>query len=200
MFRCREQKRLCTVQLSDDSTDPVSKEGVKFLPTNARISVASSPKYRWTQLPICWYGGGMEVTGWTGRCDATAHHLHRGVPTQLIPQITGHWSQSGHWTHSRTWTRDGSGGAAAATLRGVRPICGEWRGYAETSAEWPSPLFVFVPLFAGDISSLLATHCITVTEGTPVHTINTLVSTKTFYSAKNLILSSLVHCQKEGGQ
>ena len=118
--------------------------------------------------------------------------------TQLIPQITGHWSQSGHWTHSRTWTRDGSGGAAAATLRGVRPICGEWRGYAETSVEWPSPslapLFVFVPLFAGDISdifSLLATHCITLTKGTPVDTINTLVSTKTFYSAKNLIFNSL---------
>ena len=96
MFRCREQKRLYTVQLSDDSTDPVSKAGVKFLKTNARI-LASSPKYRWTQLPIYWYGGGLEVTGWTGRCDATAHHLHhRGVPHSAHP--TNHRPLVPVWT------------------------------------------------------------------------------------------------------
>ena len=118
--------------------------------------------------------------------------------TQLIPQITGHLVPVWTLDTFADLDRDGSGGAAAATLRGVRPICGEWRGYAETSVEWPSPslapLFVFVPLFAGDISdifSLLATHCITLTKGTPVDTINTLVSTKTFYSAKNLIFNSL---------
>ena len=164
--------------------------------------MASSPKYSWTQLPIYWYGGGMEVTGWTGRCDATAHHLHRGVlhsahPTNPRPLVPV-------WTLDTFAIRGPGPGTVAVRCRGrdiarcppnlrrVARICRDISRVNHPIS--PSPLFVFVPLFAGDISdifSLLATHCITLTEGTPVDTINTLVSTKTFYSVKNLILNSL---------
>ena len=83
-----------------------------------------------------------------------------------------------YWTYSRTWTRDGSGAVPRprhCEVSAQFAASGADMPRHQPSAHQPSPLFVFVPLFAGDISSLLATHCITLAAlATPVYTINTM--------------------------